>query len=477
MLTMAMTPGFNRDIIWIIRVDMDGSYFYFSTEIDKITLSGVDFDGKVMFKDSLSNMEEGIMGNAIDGGNIGIVSNFSFSLCRYTDHSGSSNFFNDFYPATSKPLLTSKTVDVGIGWRYSGDAIPVAFTSMSQITWGKQYYIQAPKVYYNKIDLFCVEYDELASKQLPYHIVQKDVDNGISYFANAPDDAYGQAIPILYGWFATIGFLIYRQYRLCPTIRTDKNNSQYIIASHICKTVSTTNLYKYIDSGDTVMILSGASVSHVNSRRGYLFNLNSNSTTILGEIYIQPKINAGGIFADIGTEAFDDSETSFDSVAVNDTIAFQLGSKITNSDLGALTGTAANVTFNILWSSSDVYNQTIRMQLYNPNSIQGNGAGYRTGNKEETTNAFSITSSYEIGDANYDYGNNPRCFTDTSQWNLEELGQQCFTVWNKNTNSAPIKIFNSYLHLQNIRVFVEATSRFGINTPQPRIIHIGGVHL
>jgi hypothetical protein len=465
---MAMTPGVSRDIIWIIKIDMDGSYFYFSTEIDKITLSGVDFDGKVMFKDSLSNMEEGIMGNAIDGGNIGIVSNFSFSLCRYTDHSGSSNFFNDFYPATSKPLLTSKTVDVGIIWRGADN--------LNQITWIKKYYIQAPKVYYNKIDLFCVECDELASKQLPYYTVQKDVDNGISYFANAPDDAYGQAIPILYGWFATIGFLNYGQYKLCPTIRTDKNNAQYIIASHICKTVSAANLYKYIDSGDTVMILSGTSVSYVNSRRGYLFNLNSNFTTILGEIYIRPKINVGGIFADIGAEAFDDSETSFASVAVNDTIAFQLGSKITNSDLGALTGEAADVTFNILWSSSDVYNQTIRMQLYNPNSIQGHGAGYRTGNKEETTNAFSITSSYEIGDANYDYGNNPRCFTDTSQWNLEELGQQCFTVWNKDTNSAPIKIFNSYLHLQNIRVFVEATSRFRINTPQPRIIHIG-VHL
>jgi hypothetical protein len=310
-----------------------------------------------------------------------------------------------------------------------------------------------------------VEYDELASKQLPYYTVQKDVDNGISCFANAPDDAYGQAIPILYGTSGSFDLTI-NKYTLWPTVRISNFNVEYIATSHICTVVGSSGLYKYIESADTVMVLSGAASSYINSRRGYKYSLNNRAQTVLGEIFIQPKINVGDSYADIGEEAFDDNLDTYDTIAIDDTVAFQLGSKVTNSDLGDLSGVATDVNFYILWSSDDVYTQTIKMQLFNPNLI-GGSTGYRTGFYEDLTDSTIKSTHYSFGNANYDYGANPRCASDVSTWDLDELRQQYFTVWNKNTNSAAVRIYNAYLHIQNIKVFIDPrqpSHRFGLRS-------------
>jgi hypothetical protein len=114
MLTAPMTIGDDDEIIWVVKLYTGSSWMYFSTEVDKITLSGIDFDGKVLFKDGMESISEEV--DITMGGNIGTVSNFKFSIARYNSYTGSSNFHEDFYPASGKPLLTSKEQVIFFGY-------------------------------------------------------------------------------------------------------------------------------------------------------------------------------------------------------------------------------------------------------------------------------------------------------------------------------------------------------------------------
>lgn len=457
MLTMNQTPGKECDIIWVIRIDMDGSYMYFSTEYDKLTLDGIDFDGKVI--EYPGDMEEGIVGNAIDGGNIGIVSNFTFSIMRYNDYSGASNFFNDFYPATSKPLLTAKTVDVGIIWRGA--------TTLSQITWLKQYYIQDPKFYRNKIECFCVEFDELSGKQLPYYTVQKDKDNGISYFPNAPDESFDKIIPIIYGDFASAETdLIYLSYNFAPFIRIDKVNNSYLGCSHICDTVATpfAYIYRYIDEAKTMMLLTGDTSSVVNTRRGHLVNMSSSGSIVHGSIYLPlTKAIAAGYFTYIDSNCIDNDPNTFTIVPSNTRLGFQLGYNL--SELGTLYKVSTYVQLRAIVKSNDANNQLVTLGTYYSNiGADNDPSGYLLAADSDSyatpTEQLISTTLGEIL---------------TEAFTVEDLTKRYFMVNTEMTNSASINLYHIYVMLSGIKVYDDRQLQgYKVTYPKTTIIHLGG---
>ena len=457
MLTMAMTPGSESSIIWIIRIDMDGSYMYFSTEYDKLTLDGIDFDGKVI--DYPGDMEEGVVGNAVDGGNIGIVSNFTFSIKRYTDYSGASNFINDFYPATSKPLLTAKTVDVGITWRGA--------TTLSQITWLKQYYIQDPKFLRNKIECFCVEFDELAGKQLPYYTIQNDKNNGISYFTDAPEESYGQAIPIIFGDFTTpTTDLIYLSYRATPAIRISQTDNNYIVCSHICETVASPFAwaYRFIEEAKTLMTLTGTTSSVTNTRAGHRISLSTDGTPVLGSIYLPlTKIVNSGYFSFIDRNCVDNDPATCTSVPKTSKLAFQLGYNL--SDLGTIVKSSAYVSLRAVVQSANGYNQlAVLGTYYSMVGVDNDPASYLLA-PDSDSYATPVQSNIAttIGALL------------TEEWKTNDLMDRYFTFNGDGANTADIKLYHVYLQITSIKVY-DARKYKTVTIPGKKIqiIHLGG---
>jgi hypothetical protein len=418
---------------------MDGSYFYFSTEWDKITLGGVDFDGKVILKDGLSDMESGIMDNGISGGTISIVSNFVFSIVRHNSYSGTSDFFSDFYPTVisevEQPKLTAKTVDVGIVWRGA--------TTLEEITWIESYYIQQPTVYYNRIECFCVGFDELSNTQIPHYVVQKEVDNDISYFPDAPEDSMGQTIPIVYGDFTTLD-LPYQKYNLVPGIPTLKDGHNYIFSSHICKEVyASASIFDYISGAFTVRRLYETYGAHSNTRAGYNVQLATYLKYISGEIKFHPRgyISGGSDYE----KSVDDDSTTYAVLPVNDAMIWQIGSDVGN--IGFLNGVMNDAALIIEWDANggnvDFQVKLFHVPLNKYHSLVASGNSALTGQ----------TINYYFGQGNYDYGSNPCKYQDTADWNMSELEEVEFHIFNLSSSAGEMRIKNIYFQIQNTTVY------------------------
>lgn len=468
MLTMNQTVGKDKDAIWVVRINLDaGGYLYFADVNDKVTLSSIDFDGKVIFKDSLSEIEKLV--DVTQGGSIGQVGNFGFAVARHTSYTGVSNFFNDFYPATSKPLLTSKTIEVGIVW--SGA------TLTSQITWFAQYYIEDYSFQTNRMDAFCIEYDELSGRELPPFVVQKEFDDGISYYSEAPDESYGSTIPIVYGDFSTVN-LEYSQFNLAPTLRVHKRDNKYLASCHILHTKYLINsLFRYLQGAETVMWLFGTTTSAGNTRAGHYIQLDSNGSYIYGQLYLQPKVytdyyNPDGdswTYTEGGTNkeyAFDDDSTTYCELAPNREFAVKLGSNLTESELGILS--TYNYPTNqdyiqmvVLYDTTDAANPIVK--YYHP--TMGVNSGYSPLSADPgSVNGTGLKIEYNFangsGIENDTAGDNiptnwdadPKKHSPGVPWTIDELQQLQFHVQNKNTSTGNLRIKNIYFIFQYIAV-------------------------
>ena len=134
MLTLNDTALEDNQIIWIVKITISSSaVFYFSTADDKITLSGTDFDGKVIFKDENGNHISEIGKEMELTGGVGNRGNCSLSLSNYNEYTGTSDFFNSFYPATSGNYLSGRKVEIGLLWEGA--------TTTGEITYFGEYYI------------------------------------------------------------------------------------------------------------------------------------------------------------------------------------------------------------------------------------------------------------------------------------------------------------------------------------------------
>lgn len=380
MRTQNQTPTTNNALIWVIRIDLDGSYWYFSDTLDKITLGATDFDGKVIFKDSFGELEN--MCDIVNGGSFGQVGNFTFSLARWNDYSGVSNFFNDVYPQTSKPLLTAKTVDVGYVWSGAN--------ALNQITWEAKFYIQDYSFPSDsELRIVCYAKDELGQKQLPYYTIQKDIDNGISYYANTEDEETGSVLPVIYGNLYTTT-PVTQSNLLAPIIRASKDN-YFKICSHNCHTIED-SLYQYVSGANAMITLTADTVTLSNTRAGASLSLDTdNGNLMTGSVWITPKpknITAAGSVTDKNNSVDKDNDTYAVLPAVEtfgSSIQIRLNGISTDS-IGGNNGNAADIKLMVKYkttTSGDVLQlstaPTILSQNYQPNNTNINDAAFEIG--------------------------------------------------------------------------------------------------
>lgn len=439
MLTPNQTVLTDNKSILVFKIDLEADGFmYFSDTIDKITLDGIDFDGKVIFKNSISEIREYI--DVSLGGGIGSVGNFSFSIARYNSYSGASNFHEDFYPADGKPLLTSKTVDVGIVWEGA--------TTLAEITWLKSYFIQDHSWTNDSLDLTCIEFDELAATELPYYRIQDEIENEISYYTDIDDETRGKVLPLVYGEYNTIN-REYSEFSLAPAIRANKG-FQFILASHLCHTVdSTTGLYQYIEDANALLRIYGAGITSVNKWNLHYTELATGRyNNLYAELIIQPKFIATDYVFSAPLDAsnagnmMDGGATSYMLLQPNETVALVLPANLPTNLFGETDGSLASVSMNVKWASNTANQAGIRLKFFHPElEIESQAV------QNDTTTTDKDTA-FQFGD-----GTTVIAKKDTSNanWNIDELQKLYYCI--QNTGTQAVKIYNVYLKFNQFKYF------------------------
>lgn len=454
MITYNMTADEDNKVIWFIRVTLDTfTIRACDNEFVDLVLSGNTWKHDVIKFNSISEINENI--DVENGGNVGLLTNFEFEISRKVNDSNLTDFFNSLAPATSKPYITSRIVEIGVAWDTAN------LIDETDITWFHEFYIEDYSYDYSSMRLFCIEFAELESKELPPYEIQKDNDNNISYFENVPEEIEGTPIPIIYGDY-TYNNLPYSEFSFVPIFRTSKSNANYIVACHKCDTVYTDTAYRYLESIGNVMELTGLGSASYNSYKGHYLNMSTNGTQITGEIYIQTKSSFSGVYTADGGGSFDpidieglndNSSSTFSELGVSERLALKLGTDATTAEFGNNTGIDTDLDFSILWSSSDSNTQNIEMRMFHPGSIAGSQAGFTTDFASDSTNATPKTTNFYFGFGADYYSTNPTKWTDRGDWEIEELQYIYLVVANLGTSTNSIKIYNAYLHAQNIIVF------------------------
>lgn len=191
MRTVNMTAGNDNEIIWLLKINVEGTEYRFATETT--VLSSNTWDGEALgINDSRFSFNEfGKRVNIIGDGTLGEVATVTFSFSRYVSSTLLSDFFNEFYPATSGKILVSSFIEIGLVWRGSDDE--------DDITWLQKYNIEDYSYDEAQISLISSEFSEFENFALPYYKIQKDYDDNISFYEDAPEENYGLSIPIVYG--------------------------------------------------------------------------------------------------------------------------------------------------------------------------------------------------------------------------------------------------------------------------------------
>ena len=460
MRTINQTPGTENQIVWLIRINMDdGTYVYFDDS--PITLSGVTFSGSIISYGSMSDF--GSDTDVLLGGGLGSMDHFNFAISRYTVYNDGTNtlqaFFNDWYPATGKPVLTSKEVDLGIVWN-TGSA------TLSNVTWLKNYRISDYSYNTGNAFINCLEPDELSGVQVPRHKVQTKYDNGISYFPNAPEDIIDSPIPVLYGDFSTVN-LEYSTHKLAPAIAVDKDKFTYLVCSHIVNDSTIyTRLFKYLSEPDVMLTLTGDTSSKVNARNGLKVQLSDDGTNIYGELIIQPKkttlnVTSGGDAWDLTPLVttpggmYDSDVDTYGQLSPTTECALVMGSKLTTNDIGILSDVLTEVTFNVLWDSFSGANVNARVKYYH--STMGVNSGYSPLVANQSSSGSDNLIEYYFGagagiDTNWN--TYKKKHTEGKPWSIEEIQELQFHIQNLGTSSTAMNIKNTYFRFQNIRMLI-----------------------
>lgn len=472
MLTLAMTAGNDNQAILVIKITVDASnIFYFSDTEDKITLSSIDFDGKVIFQNSVNEFQKGI--DIAVGGGIGQVGTFTFSIARYNSYSGASNFFDDFFPATSGLRLSGKPLEVGIVWEGA--------TTTSEITWLSKHYMDEYLYSFNQIQLKCIEYNELAQREIPHWKIQKETDDKISYFPNAPKDSVGLSIPLVYGNFKTDGGAAVTNsniYGYAPCILVNTAKNQYIACSHAVYDVNDTaannqhQCLRWVGGFDTYMVIrnggaaSSTGTTYTNDATGYHFTMfNNTGYELLGTIIV--KLKTVSQFSDeIDIEnVIDDDETNYDELDANVSgdarMSMRIGESAVSGDVGSLGVNASNIIFYTEMATDGGGNRGYVLDYYN-DSLDTPAAG--------TNSSGTLTSSTK-STKSLSFGNSTTAKKDsTLPWTINELSELDYRITNTETSIGnKIRVYLAYLQLSDIKIITikKTTSYYGrIYIPQ-----------
>lgn len=445
-ITLNQTAGNDNAVIWIVKITINPStIFYFSDADDKITLSGTDFDGKVTFKDSLQYLDQSI--DIAYGGTLGSPGNTSIAIARYNAYTGTSDFFNDFYPATSQNYITGRQVEIGICW--------TGATATSEITWLYDFYVDSYSYDWNAITLNLYERAILESVECPYFEVQDQYDNGISYFPDVIEkDALGQVLPLVYGDYSHTAYSelpptsIYTGECLgTPCLIVNPDTALTIISYHEISAFN--NLERWIDGLEVPMKISRASGSTTtNDKSGARVELMDSGTAIIeGQMLIPLRMKSPDSDYEV-TEVCNDDVTDYKEMDgdSSDILALRILGEASTNKIGYFSKTAGDCAVYFALTSNDANNRTydiiMRSNLVSPADEQNTTGTHSTG----TTKAYH----------NHNFGADTTGQTENrnSHWTIEDLLKIEFIIENTDPDAADkIRVYQAYIVLDNINVY------------------------
>lgn len=457
MLTLNDTPLNDNQAIFVIEIEAD-STIRICNKIEGITLSGNLYDGEPLIKRSLVDNGKDI--DVSNGGGIGNIQAFTLSFARYQTNSLLNDFFNDFFPATSKTYLSSRVVKIGIVWEGA--------TTSGEVTWFFNGYIDEYSYDAKTINLLCLEYAELEKIDLPYYKTQKDFDNQISYSTDLDDEDYGMPIPIVYGSFITTNFE-FSDVSLAPAVLMNKNLVTYKACSHKCKTIvydnwkhdATARSYMFRPLGAKTgwMAVYSSDTTYANTHRGYFLLMMNAAAVVYGYAIIQLN-GVGGQSSTVSIgNVTDNISTNYLELDESTQLALRISDSIGSSNIGVLGGGASDI---ILWwdvASDDGNTRSIDMYHYNNDTALSNSA-----------TADSITTRTFSGQA---FGNVVTAKSNSNlPFTIEELINYEYVLRNKEVDAGKaIFVYNGYLQLFNILVSgVLKAKPFGFNYTRVRIL-------
>ena len=441
-LTLNMTAGNDKDIIWFVKIEDGTNTYYFSTQ--DITLDST-WDGQVMDietnHNSLDLIDQTI--NFEGGGSIGEIGSASFGITRYNANALTDGFFNEFYPATSGKVLTYANVSIGIAW--------TGATADSDITWFSNLYIDSYSSSFTKITVRCSEYSVLESVEIPYYEIQTDFDNGMSYFPDAPKENFGISIPIIYGDFSIYidDFELFKP-MVFPTICADRYSLKYICASHKLETEyleesGSSVLYQYLSGLKTYMIMTCANGSATNTNNIAFANcfdtFISGDNIIYGRINIQ--LSIPGIYNQLTDfyNGVDDSSTTETEITAENPGSKSIAVKIDGGadNPGQLSRVVNSIILRVTVADVGV-SSFFQMGYFNKEYNSGAG-NLSTG----------TTYTASVGDYDYDLSNDFSAREDSDKpWTIDELINYEYILFTVDGNS--ITVSNLYLLIDNIVV-------------------------
>jgi len=301
--------------------------------------------------------------------------------------------------------------------------------------------------------LNCIEPDELQGGEIPYYKVQTELDNGISYFSDAPDESIGKIIPVLYGIFSEFIIELLR-YQGVPVISTLKRGHEYIIASHICRNYPIADLYssifEYIEDSDSVCrlasIIYSANESVINTRAGLKIKLGNENETIYGHYYLYPKIFSGdGIN---NPNSVDGNIITFAELAPNKVVSWQIDDS-SLSEVGSLSTGFHHCFLKVFWDANGG-NVNLEIKMYHPQKDKYYALDANIG---QSGSGINYELYFEFGIGNQNWINYPAKYEDTPQWTLNELQEMEFQIINKSTSVGTAYIKNIILGFVFMNVY------------------------
>jgi len=255
------------------------------------------FDGTVLeFNDRLSDINEFM--DIQSSGSIGGVSSYNFTVARYNSNATFNGWFEEFFPTYDGATIISRECEVGLVWNTA--------TTDTEITWLMRGRIVDYRFEPRKMIITVLQSTEIGSRLIPFYSVQKDFDNGISFYTLAPDESYGLTLPIIYGDFNiakdTLMTLPPGNLRqlFFPIVLVDKYKLTYVAGTHKFNvdglSASGRSLaWRYLpglkymmrvgaDNGSSTNVDAKLTMNHFDS-------LDSSGNLITGELLIIPTIS------------------------------------------------------------------------------------------------------------------------------------------------------------------------------------------
>lgn len=317
----------DNELIWVIEIyGEDATHrFVVAPNIEELVINDV------VYKNAVTKGSFEIISNELNlenGGNITSLGSIKFSLSLFREYG-----INDI----DITKLNNRLCKIGFCW--------VGIQSIGHITYLPDKIIS--KISYSPatIDFYCYEFHDASPVDLPFYTIQKEFDDGISYFPNAPEENYNACIPILYGDYITDQITnsayVSKPANLAMAILIDETELIYVVASHPLFAIDTSAgwVHKYIDKLNVWLNVNTTS-GNVNYWLAQINLRGEEFTTVTGELYCRLTRlgEAPSPIVSKGAEAFNKDFTDYLTVVTWDVVTGQFNGVASTNETGEVFG-------------------------------------------------------------------------------------------------------------------------------------------